>query len=101
MMATATMTQQPAPKTPQLKPRRMNYHEWLIEDFQYWYYHDHGHPTEFKIMYVRMLDCEETLRRRARRIKRRWGDGLPEVLTIPLYTEPHEMQATNHNPQGW
>jgi FMN phosphatase YigB (HAD superfamily) len=99
MMATATMAQQPAPKTPQYKTR-MNYHEYLIEDFQYWYYHDHGHPTEFKIMYVRMLDSEEDLRRKARKLKRRWEGGLPEVLQIPLYTEPHEMRA-NHNPQGW
>ena len=97
--ATAIITQQTAPKTQQYKTR-MNYHEYLIEDFQYWYYHDHGHPPENKTMYVKMLDCEETLRRRARRLKRRWDNGLPEVLQIPLYTEPHEMRA-NHNPHGW
>lgn len=87
------------PPPPEYK-KRMTYYEWLIEDFQYWYYHDFGHPDEFKYIYIRVLECEYDLKQKAKRLKRRWAEGIPEILQVPIYPEPHHMH-TNHNPEGW
>ena len=87
------------PEPPQYNTR-MSYKEWLIEDFQHWYYHDFGHPEKFKLKHVRILECEYDLKQKAKKLKRRRADGLGEVLQIPLHTKPHKMHA-NHNPHGW
>lgn len=85
---------------PPVYKKRMNYYQWLIEDFQYWYYHDFGHPDEFKYIYIRVLEYEHDLKQKAKRLKRRWDGGIPEILEVPIYPEPHKMHA-NHNPEGW
>ena len=85
---------------PPVYKKRMNYYQWLIEGFQYWYYHDFGHPDEFKYIYIRVLEYEHDLKQKAKRLKRRWDGGIPEILEVPIYPEPHKMHA-NHNPEGW
>jgi hypothetical protein len=88
------------PPKPPIYNRRMTFREWLVEDIQYWHYRHFGYPDKFKFIHVKVLETEYDLRQKAKRLKRRWADGIPEVLQVPLYTRPHKMHD-NHNPKGW